>query len=92
MFLVISYDIPDNRRRLKVSQALEDYGGVRVQYSVFECHLTAAQLAKLRRRLEKVIDAEADSVRFYTLCDNCQARLAFLGRGEPTPEPGLRII
>lgn len=92
MFMVISYDIPDNKRRVKVSKALEDYGGKRVQYSVFECHLEPAQLNKLRHRLEKIIDAKADSIRFYNLCDTCRGRVAFLGLGEVTPEPGLRII
>ncbi|NUM46876.1 MAG: CRISPR-associated endonuclease Cas2, partial [Anaerolineales bacterium] len=51
-FLVISYDITDNKNRLKVMKALEDYGK-RVQYSVFECILTRRQVEQLQNRLKK---------------------------------------
>ena len=43
MFIVISYDIPADKRRTKLAQLLENYGQ-RVQYSVFECLLTGRQL------------------------------------------------
>ena len=42
MFILVSYDIPNDKRRLKVMKAVQDYG-TRVQYSVFECELTAPQ-------------------------------------------------
>ncbi len=38
-FVVVAYDIPDDKRRLKVMNTLLDYGGTRVNYSVFECML-----------------------------------------------------
>ncbi|MEW6376162.1 MAG: CRISPR-associated endonuclease Cas2, partial [Thermodesulfobacteriota bacterium] len=38
MFYVVSYDIPDDQRRIKIAKILEDFGD-RVQYSVFECLL-----------------------------------------------------
>jgi len=41
MLYVISYDIPDDERRLKVAKILLDFGR-RVQYSVFEAHLAGA--------------------------------------------------
>ncbi|MGY2838709.1 CRISPR-associated endonuclease Cas2 [Thermostichus sp. MS-CIW-41] len=43
---VITYDIPDNKRRKKVSDLLEGYGR-RVQYSVFECRLEQHQYQDL---------------------------------------------
>ena len=36
--IVVSYDIPDDRRRLRLANTLKDFG-IRVQYSVFECRL-----------------------------------------------------
>ena len=51
-FVLVCYDIPDDRRRTKVMQTLLDFGR-RVQYSVFECDLKAKDLdglAALSRR------------------------------------------
>jgi CRISPR-associated protein Cas2 len=38
MFYVVSYDIPEDRKRDRASKTLLDFGA-RVQYSVFECIL-----------------------------------------------------
>lgn len=43
MLYTISYDIPDDKRRLKIAKILLDYGP-RVQYSVFEAQLDTAAL------------------------------------------------
>jgi CRISPR-associated protein Cas2 len=49
MFLyVISYDIPDDKRRKKIADLLEGYGQ-RVQYSVFECQLNREKYNDFRR-------------------------------------------
>lgn len=79
---LISYDIPDNKRRTKVANALEDYGQ-RVQYSVFEVWLDPNTKRKLTQRLKRVINEEEDSVRFYWLCAQCQRRVTVLGNGTP---------
>ncbi len=92
MFLVISYDISDDRRRLQVANALLDYGGHRVQRSVFECYITVQNFARLQRRLQRLIDEGADSLRFYHLCENCQPKMIRLGIAEAIDEPGLRIL
>lgn len=64
---VIVYDIADNRRRRKVAGALEEMAA-RVQESVFEARLSAAQLGRLRRRMTALTTMD-DSVRFYTIPD-----------------------
>ena len=92
MLIVVSYDVPDNRRRGKIAQELQDFGGERVQLSVFECYLTIRNWERLQQRLEKIIEPEEDSVRLYRLCDHCRGNILFLGRAAPTEEPGLRII
>ena len=50
LLYVVTYDIPNDKRRKKVSDLLEGYGR-RVQYSVFECLLTSAKYAELKHRL-----------------------------------------
>ena len=92
MFVIVSYDVPDNRRRSKIARILQDFGGERVQLSVFECYLTARNRTRLQERLANLIQPDEDSVRLYRLCDQCRANVLLLGRADPTEEPGLRII
>lgn len=92
MFIIVSYDITNDKRRLKVAKLLLDYGGHRVQRSVFECHITERNLDRLRQRLARLYDEKEDSIRFYFLCENCQPKLLLLGLATPTEEPGLLII
>ncbi len=70
MWVVVCYDIPDDRRRLRTARVCLGFG-MRVQRSVFEADLTPAQLRRLRARLLRVIDPEQDSVRIYKLCADC---------------------
>lgn len=90
-FYLISYDIPDNKHRLKIAHLLEGYGE-RVQYSVFEVWVTEKQLETVRKQLEKHVEAGKGSVRIYQLCKECQERREVIGDGHPTDAPGLQII
>jgi CRISPR-associated protein Cas2 len=69
MFVIVCYDIPDDKKRNKISQILEGYGE-RVQFSVFECDIKAEHMEKLKEKLIKVLNDE-DSVRYYYLCGEC---------------------
>jgi CRISPR-associated protein Cas2 len=92
LFYIVAYDIPDDRRRTKVAKILEDYGD-RVQYSIFELLLDSPQrLASLRRRLYRVIDSEADSVRIYFLCARCRPSIEVIGLGTPTEDPHAYVV
>lgn len=82
MFIVISYDIPEDKRRTKVHSILKSYGQW-VQYSVFECDVTATQYAKLRSRLSKLIKPEIDSIRFFHFCICCQNKIERIGGEQP---------
>jgi CRISPR-associated protein Cas2 len=62
-----------------VHNILKDFGK-RVQYSVFECHLSDRQLSVLRARLMDEIDS-ADSLRWYPLCFWCSETVFFQGLG-----------
>ena len=52
MFWIITYDIADDRRRHRVASELANFGE-RVQYSVFECHVSLDQVKELQRRVGK---------------------------------------
>jgi CRISPR-associated protein Cas2 len=91
MLHVIAYDIPDDGRRVKVAEVLKDFGR-RVHYSVFEALLDAELLDQLRHRVQRIIDAEEDSVRIYRLCGECEAKVVVIGMGERTLEPKVYVV
>ncbi len=82
MFILVCYDIVDNRVRYRVVKALKGYG-VRVQKSVFECrNITEHKFLKLIATLEDFINHEEDSVRYYPLCAGCIKTIEFSGIGD----------
>ena len=87
MYVVVSYDIPEDKRRTKIHSILKSYGQW-MQYSVFECELTDTQYAKLRSRLAKLIKPEEDSIRFYLLCACCQGKVERIG-GKPLRDDSI---
>jgi CRISPR-associated protein Cas2 len=90
MFYIVSYDIPDDRKRNRVSKTLLDFG-TRVQYSVFECIMDDKLLEKMIKRLSKMITDE-DSVRIYALCGKCKGVVKILGRGKLTDDEKVYIV
>lgn len=80
-WVVVSYDIPDDKRRTQIMKTLQGYGR-RVQYSVFECDIRPTDLRELEQRLRKVINHETDDVRLYQLCESCQEKVRMLGKAE----------
>lgn len=91
LFYIIVYDIPDDKRRKKVSDLLEGYGK-RVQYSVFECILTQAKYDELRQRLRKRIKPTEDSVRFYPISKHTLTQVETWGGLPLTKIPGSVVI
>ncbi|MBI4333810.1 MAG: CRISPR-associated endonuclease Cas2 [Chloroflexi bacterium] len=81
MFIIVCYDIPDDKRRTSLSRTLEGFG-YRVQRSVFECEVTDQLFEKMRAKVKKIIDAEADGVRYYSLCQSCLPKVVIDGVGE----------
>jgi CRISPR-associated protein Cas2 len=90
-FYVLAYDIASDKRRAKIARLMESLG-LRVQGSVFEAYLTPAELEKLIRRARKALLEKEDSLRIYTLCAACRAKVRTIGLGEVTPPPGVVIV
>ncbi|WP_218080768.1 CRISPR-associated endonuclease Cas2 [Anthocerotibacter panamensis] len=82
MFLIVAYDISNDRRRTKVHKVLKSYGEW-TQFSLFECRLTDKDYTKLRLRLQKLLDPEVDAVRFYFLCLGCEGKVESMGKPLP---------
>lgn len=91
MFYVVSYDIPDDKRRSHVARTLLDFGA-RVQYSVFECIMDDGAHQELMDRLSEIVVEEEDKIRVYIMCAKCEGRIAVLGCGEVTKDKEVYIL
>jgi CRISPR-associated protein Cas2 len=91
MFILVVYDIPSDKRRTKLHNALLDYG-TPVQYSVFECLLDKKQEAQMRRTVERLVRPKKDHVRFYRLCAACVEKITVIGKQEVTGDPPPAIV
>ena len=91
MFIVIAYDISDNQRRTRLHKTLKHFGFA-VQESVFECHLTDAQLGHLKAVVAALVDPRVDQVRFYYLCEACQRRNEMTEASLVTADPPVVIV
>lgn len=90
-FYVVSYDISDDRTRRKVAKTMENYGR-RVQFSVFECRLSTPRFREMYGKLITLCMKPGDSIRMYTICEDCISRIHMIGVKEPAQEEDTVII
>jgi len=96
MMVLITYDVcttdAAGRKRLRqIAKECVNYGQ-RVQNSVFECILDAAQCRQLQNKLVKLMDSEQDSLRFYYLGNKYQAKVDHFGAKTGYEAEGVLII
>ena len=89
--VVVCFDIRNPKRLYRVARELGNFG-VRVQKSIFECHLTTEQLEELQRRLAKWIDGDLDKVRYYFLCPKDVQEIIVDGPGSVTLDPDFILL
>jgi CRISPR-associated protein Cas2 len=63
---LVCYDICDDKRLKKVFKTMRNYGD-HLQYSVFECQMTATDLVRCRTDLAGIIKHSEDQVLFVNL-------------------------
>lgn len=83
MLILITYDVntedASGRKRLRrIAKECVNYGQ-RVQNSVFECSLDAAQFRVLKAKLLTLMDSDKDSLRFYNLGNNYKEKIEHYG-------------
>lgn len=96
MMVLITYDVSTEdaagRKRLRqISKECVNYGQ-RVQNSVFECILDAAQCRQLQNKLVKLMDPDRDSLRFYYLGNKYQTKVEHFGAKAGYEAEGVLII
>lgn len=96
MLVLITYDVSTEtaagKKRLRqVAKQCVNYGQ-RVQHSVFECVLDAAKFREVQHKLEKIIDKDTDSLRFYNLGNNYKNKVEHIGAKESYDVEGPLIV
>ncbi|MCI6729074.1 MAG: CRISPR-associated endonuclease Cas2 [Firmicutes bacterium] len=96
MMVLITYDVNTQdaagRRRLRlIARQCVNYGQ-RVQNSVFECVVDAAQCKELQHKLISLMDKERDSLRFYYLGNKYQAKVEHFGTKASYEPEGVLMV
>lgn len=96
MLILVTYDVSTEndagkKRLRKVANICEKYGQ-RVQNSVFECILDAAQYIMVKADLINAINQQEDSLRFYQLGNNYQNRVEHFGKTQGIEQDSVLIL
>ena len=95
MLVLVSYDVSTRteagKRRLRRVARLCQNRGQRVQNSVFECLVDAAQWVSFRASLLAAADPLEDSLRFYFLGNRWKGRVEHVGT-KPSYDPEGPLI
>lgn len=96
MLVLITYDVNTEdvagRKRLRqIAKQCVNYGQ-RVQNSVFECLVDAAQCKLLQNKLLSIMDMEKDSLRFYYLGKQYHTKVEHFGNKAGYNPEGVLII
>ncbi|WP_207545658.1 MULTISPECIES: CRISPR-associated endonuclease Cas2 [Desulfofundulus] len=96
MDIIVAYDVNmesrEGQARLRKVATICKNFGQRVQYSLFECRVTPAQLEELIYRLRKVIDEKRDSLRIYILHGGREGSLRVYGQDRYVDFDGPLIL
>ncbi len=89
---LIAYDISDPLRLRRVIKVMESYGE-RLQYSVFLCDLSDAELIDWLTEISAVVKLTADSVVRIDLGDTrSTAAIHVIGTRRRLPQAGTTIV
>ncbi|MEG0778354.1 MAG: CRISPR-associated endonuclease Cas2 [Oscillospiraceae bacterium] len=96
MLVLITYDVNTGdaagRKRLRqIAKQCVNYGQ-RVQNSVFECLLDAAQSQMLKHKLCGIMDETKDSLRFYYLGNSYETKIEHFGTKSTYEPEGVLMV
>ncbi len=80
MNTIVAYDIADPRRLNRVAKVVKDYG-TRVQKSIFEVDVDDRRFTEMKARIEELIEASEDGVKYFPLCEKCAGTVEIIGQG-----------
>ncbi len=65
------YDIKDDATRGKLRELLKDYGGERLQYSVYELSISYDTLEKIKPQILALLDEGKGTIHIIKPCNKC---------------------
>lgn len=80
MITLITYDITDPKRLIRLHKFLKEFG-LNTQKSVFECDIDEQALKRIRTYCRDKLDIATDSVRIYKICNHCINKVVISGQG-----------
>ncbi|WP_455116024.1 CRISPR-associated endonuclease Cas2 [Rothia aeria] len=90
----IAYDIPDDKRRGRITKLLLTYGD-RIQYSVFIVDIIPLKLLRLKDEIRQQVEASEDSVLFCDLgrlSELGEKRFSYVGQSRDTTDNDVLIL
>ena len=91
MTYFFSYDIVDNKRRLQISKALDQFG-IRVQKSIFHCDISPLKAEELKSALLDILIDIEDSLLFFPICNSCLEKIVFIGNRKLMESESFEIL
>lgn len=88
---IIAYDIANDVRLRRVAKVMEAYGD-RLQYSVFLCDLSGAELVSWRTDLIRLLDLTEDSVVVIDLGTPGKQSMEVIGKSRRFPRTGPVVV
>jgi len=73
MYIIVTYDIVNNKKRNRLAKELLQFG-IRTQKSFFECEVNRKELSIIKQIINRVADAD-DLVTIYHTNENSIARI-----------------
>jgi|GEM_PF-446955 len=67
MYLLLIYDISDDRIRTKIANACQDYGLDRIQYSAFEGRLARTHQEELMLKIKRLLGRQTGNIRLMPI-------------------------
>jgi CRISPR-associated protein Cas2 len=77
-YLIVAYDIENNKLRGEIAELLQYYGLVRIQYSVFAGEISKKNADQLSSILFDNKTGEDDNIVLFTICADCQKSITSL--------------
>ncbi len=91
-YLVVFYDISDDKRRQRVARLLQSLGLIRVQRSVFIGKGGFAKAKDVVRAALRLIDRSTDSVAAVVVPEDYGRRILVAGRLMGQPERSREVV
>lgn len=75
LFLVVAYDLEENKVRSHLAEVLQYYGLSRIQYSVFAGELTVRNMEKMNDTLFGFDLHDDDNITVFPICEKCKKNI-----------------